>query len=311
MSAKSRTNAFTNEEFTDLLSGAQAWRMLYLPAEICSCRQRNNGSPRADCPTCLGYGYTWTAPAVQTWTERFYYGSETRPAKPAFHHLTTADLQRVWDENNTEYPDAFINDAGIVEFPGENPGVGSEFFIQYQAPFAIKGLITGLQTNREVGETGIWEHRQGNLTIAHKTEAPDGSWVASPAYEADENDRFVVLDARQRFQQVLYREDNPNLERLLYTYVWSISACYRNEPSGGRTVYTEGTDFALDQGRVSWSPGRGPKPGQSYAVRYEACPEFYLFRSNDLTRHQGGELLPKRFTVRAWQLWPQANGVTR
>ncbi|QWK23118.1 hypothetical protein [Thermus antranikianii] len=70
---------FHLEHFDELLNGEQSWRLLYLPATVCPCRDRATGSPQPDCPRCRGYGFVWEPPEVREWEETFYRGSATRP----------------------------------------------------------------------------------------------------------------------------------------------------------------------------------------------------------------------------------------
>lgn len=304
MNAAARTQAFDLEQFNDLLSGAQSWRLLYLPAEICPCRSAVNGAPQRDCPLCHGAGFTWQPPPEITVTERFWQGSQTRPPRLA-HPVRT--LLRVTDCSGNVYPEAQIDDTGRVRFPGSAPEEGEEFEVTYRAPQTVRGLITGLHTNREVGELGILEHQEANLTLGAITEGPEGTPIPNPAYEADENDRFVVVDARQRFQQVLIREevDQP----LLYSYIFGIRKVY-GLSGGGYVGYMPSTDYILDGATLRWQPGQGPALGRPFAVIYDCAPEFYLFRSKGLNRYGGSENLPRRFSLRAWQLFVQP-GLTR
>lgn len=292
---------FDNRRFQRLLSGKQAWTMLYLPAAICPCRDRQTGSPRKDCPVCDGYGFTWQSPPVEEWSETFYAGSERRPPVLRYLHLKPEDLLEVKDQNGIVYPAQL--EEGRVVFTGAAPETGTAFTVRYRAPLTIKGHVAGLSSQREVGEEGIWEHKSLTLTLSDRLENPDGSWRANPAYDAEENDRFIVVDATTRFQQVLWRGEG---ERVLYAYVYRILSCHSlARRTYARQDWVEGEDFFLEGGRVRWMPGRGPDEGLPYTLSYLAAPEWYVFRSADLTRRQGGQTLPKRLTLRAWELYPQ------
>lgn len=281
-------------KFEELLSGPQSWRMIYLKAHICPCRSAQTGAPQSNCPACSGSGYTWQSPASNTRKETFYSGSQTKPAKiPPEAAVTAVSTEGAALEYTLE--------GGIVR-PVPDLPYGSPFVVTYTSPAVVQGLITGMTNNRAAEEQGVWEHKRANLTLG----AYLSTGVPNPAYNADEFDRFVVLDARQPYQQVLFRGN----DRLLFSYVFGISAVYSLDSEYERTEYTQGEDFTLTNGRIVWADEAGPAMGHPYAVQYECAPEFYVFRSSDLVRHHGGDALPRRLGIVAWQLWPK-NGVSR
>ncbi|PZA08309.1 hypothetical protein [Meiothermus sp. Pnk-1] len=301
------TLGFDNRRFRELLSGQQAWTLLYLPAAICPCRDRQTGSPSKNCPVCAGYGFTWQSPPLEEWSERFYMGSIRRPPVLRYKHVKAEDILEVRDEQGTVYP--FQLEAGRIVFPTLSPPVGAAFTVRYRAPLTVLGHISGLSSQREVGEEGIWEHKTLTLTLSDRMQAPDGSWRDNPAYNAEENDRFVVVDATTRVQQVLWRGEN---ERLLYGYIYTVLSCHSlARKTYARQDWQYGSDFTLEGGLVRWQPGRGPEDGLPYSVSYLAAPEWYVFRSADLTRRQGGQNLPKRLTLRSWELYPQPGAERR
>ncbi|WP_027894446.1 hypothetical protein [Calidithermus chliarophilus] len=304
--------AFHLQHFDELLNGEQAWRLLYLPATACPCRDPASNAPQKACPHCKGYGYTWQPPATLTLEESFYAGSETRPPVLAYRHAKPEDLLEVTDERGNAYPQARLEEGGRVVFPDATPApaLGDEFKVRYRAPFTVLGHMQGLSSRRDFKAEGVYDHRDVTLTVPALTRLPGGEWAPNPAWEADENDRFVVVDAKQRMSQVLYR--GVGGDRLLYAYVYEVRGCFALDPKTyARTDYAEGVDFDVQDGMIVWRAGRGPGQGRPYTVSYVAAPEFWVFRSSDLARHQGGEPLPRRLTLRVWELFPRPGATPR
>lgn len=302
---------FDLNRWDELCSGSQSWRLLYLKATICPCRHPSDGSPSKNCTRCKGLGFTWADLPPQTVRVGFYQGSETVPPILADRNIRTADLEAVTDEDGNSYPDAQVDPEGQIVFPTTRPAHAREFFVEYTAPPFVRGHIAGLTQNRKVEDGGNLEAADLNLTLAARYRHSKGAeWLENPAFDADENDRFVVLDARTRFQQVLYREDRGR-DRLLYAYVYEVEKVFSLTPSFDRVDYAQTTDYTLEGGRVVWVSGRGPEKGQPYSVVYTCAPEFWVFRSRNLIRHQNSDPQPRRLSLKKWALFPNAAAVTR
>jgi len=290
--------AFHLEHFDELLNGEQAWRFLYLPASVCPCRDRATGSPQRECPRCRGYGYVWEAPAPVEQEAVFYRGSTSRPeALPL--HVRPSDIVRVWD-GARDYR-VTLEEGRIVFLDGEPPH-GGEYRVRYLSPPVLMGHGQNLAGRKEIGDWGEMDHRDMSLTVPRRARAPGGGWVENPAFYAGYPDRFVLLDARVKVHQVLYRGEE---EDLLYAYVYRVLSCVGMEKDFSTAPYAYGEDFTLEGGRVVWAPGRGPRTGRPYALTYIAAPEFYVFRDLPQVRGQGGHDLPRRLHLRIWELFPR------
>ncbi|GAA6747481.1 hypothetical protein [Thermus brockianus] len=291
--------AFHLEHFDELLNGEQSWALLYLPARACPCRDRATGSPQPTCPRCRGYGFTWEPPPRVEWTLTFHRGSAARPeALP--RHLRPEEVMAVWDEEGRSY--AIALEDGQIRFVGEAPPEGAAYHVRVRAPMVVRGHGQNLAGRKEVGEYGELDHRDLSLTLPARTRLPDGRYVANPAFFAAYPDRFVLVDARVRVSQVLYRGEE---EHLLYAYVYQVLGCEALDAQFRPSAYAPGEDFTLEGGRVVWTPGRGPRMGTPYTLTYIAAPEFYVFRELPQVRHQGGYSLPRRLHLRVWELFPR------
>ncbi|BDG27198.1 hypothetical protein TthSNM66_18340 [Thermus thermophilus] len=293
------TIQFHLEHFDELLNGEQSWRLLYLPATVCPCRDRATGSPQPDCPRCRGYGFVWEPLEVREWEETFYRGSTTRPeVLPTT--VRTEDVVRVVGEGDREYQVALEED-GRIRFVGDEPAHGEAYRVRYRAPLIVRGHGQNLAGRKDIGEYGEIDHRDMSLTLPKRVRV-GSAWEENPAYYAGYPDRFVVLDARVKVHQVLYRGEE---EALLYAYVYRVLSCVGMEKDYSTTAYTFGEDFVFEEGRVVWLPGRGPRAGRPYSITYLAAPEFYVFRELPQVRGQGGQELPRRLHLRLWELFPR------
>ena len=296
----SGTVPFDQDAFTRLLSGEQSWALLYFPATLCPCRDRGSNSPTPACKNCLGYGYTWTSPAVREFSESFYAGSETKPAVISYGVPEDRELRSVVDENGTTY-DATLDD-GLVIFGEEEPERGTRFTVTYRAPEVVRGSVTNLNGHREWREGLELDPRDLHLTVDRFLTTPQGPRVLNPAWEMGEKDRFLVTGARLRQQEILYRGER---ERLTYAYVFDVARVYTLSNDFVPQDFEQGVDFRLEDGAVVWLEGRGPQQGKPYAVCYTAAPEFYVHAELSQARHQGGKPLPRQVMLRLWELWPR------
>lgn len=88
-------------------------------------------------------------------------------------------------------------------------------------------------------------------------------------------------------------EVRPAEDRLLYPDIEAIEALLWKNDQGDLVLGREGLDYELQQDRIRWRPGRGPRAGTSYSVRYRA-PAAYIVQGEVAPRTEGGSRLPYR-----------------
>lgn len=293
--------AFDVDKFNQLLNGNQAQNLLYLQSRLCPCRDRSTGAPSRSCVRCRGFGYTYSAPEVHTYSEVFYYGSETRPAKLTYPHTRDCEIVSVESESQAYY-DVWL-DNGVMTFGASKPSYGDMFMVTYRAPLCVRALVTSVRDSRQVRQDlGITEQGSFALTFPSMLELPgDDDPIPNPAFFATEPDKFVLLDSHIQRQDILYKGEQ---DRLLYGYVHTVLECYRVTPDGFETHYSLGSDYSLEAGKLIWQHNDIPD-GTPYAVRYLAAPEYYIHQEQPQVRHQGQKDLPRRVNVKLWSTHPR------
>jgi len=94
----------------------------------------------------------------------------------------------------------------------------------------------------------------------------------------------------------------PLSEELLYSRP-EVEALYwlRN---GALRRGREGADFKIRGRFVEWEPGIGPRPGESYSIRYQAPAEYMVAQSAEpIYRSDGGDPYPMRVQVMRLDRW--------
>lgn len=121
----------------------------------------------------------------------------------------------------------------------------------------------------------------------------------SVMWEAGQFDRVVLMNASDRFSQVLTH--GAPTERLLHSpkridRVFWLSPVTKAIVEGGIPTFD-------GQGRLAWASGE-PPAGVNYSITGQKFSEFWIYSDMPSSRNEhSGAQLPKRVVLRRWDLW--------
>lgn len=121
----------------------------------------------------------------------------------------------------------------------------------------IHGIMTGISAKQNaLDQMGPWMEGMAMLTV--RCENKLGYY-----------DRITCLDSRVVYSQIIKRTEGAIL-KTKYPVVQS------NILRDINTVYTEGADFDVVVGDITWRTGRGPTPGVPLVAHYLTHPTFRI-----------------------------------
>lgn len=291
---------FDEKRFTELLTGPQTYRVAYLRAYLCPNRGERGVGHVPDCPVCRGLGYYWKpmgGPAEQVTRELtragLYEDSETLGTVPS-------QILAIVDEEGVSYPpeSVTVGTGGKLEWVEGQPRPADYrlYNVTYEAGGELRALIQGVTTQREFAPRAEYEVQDVQITVDRFL--ADGQTL-NPAWDAGENDRFVLLDTWRRHTQHLQRgvQDSAIYRRMRDVRLTGIQ--------GSKLVeYRAGTDYTVKDGSVQWAEGKGPRPRAYYTLEAQVSPEYYVFQQLPQTRHMDGQDMPRRFVLRGFEKHP-------
>lgn len=148
--------------------------------------------------------------------------------------------------------------------------------ILYYQEKEIYGVFTGNSLQKNFEMQGVWEI--GTATVTLPTLYPDGTNA-----EFNTFDQLVIQDFTVRMWELKEhypRTDNKYQLRYPIAQVDYIASAINNVLN----PYSEGVDFELDSGRISWLPGKEPsydsvnERGEVYVVSYFANPVYVVLQ---------------------------------
>lgn len=160
----------------------------------------------------------------------------------------------------------------------------------WAAPIPAWTGVASQRVAREWAAFGQWESGDEVLTIPGD----------SPLYGAGENDRILMTQSSEPFQQAYTRDGRdrlPTPQARLDQVTWL---------SADGTIMIYGSLPAVDLAGVpSWTvAATAPPAGVQYSVRGRRLPEYYLFKDFPSDRsHFGGLPLPRRVVARKFDLY--------
>ncbi|ABW35091.1 hypothetical protein Dgeo_3050 (plasmid) [Deinococcus geothermalis DSM 11300] len=289
--------------FNELLNGSLSTRVAYLRADLCPCSaERGLGNSDPKCPVCEGLGYTWedVTPAItqtHTLTRDPLPGYEDRERLPN----PGAEIVEIVDEHGTPWPleDVTVMPDGRVRWTGEAPPQFTLYTVTTSSA-TLRAGVQSVMSRREYQVRGEYDVLDLSMTLDRRLS--DGITL-NPAWDCGEGDRFVLLDAWRRHAQRLKRgQSGPEGDATVYRNMRDLTVS--SIEGGARRVWQPGEDYTFRDGRILWQPGRGPKPGQSYAVQGQANPEYYVFKALPQLRQQDGQELPRSILLKGFENAP-------
>lgn len=160
----------------------------------------------------------------------------------------------------------------------------------WESPVEVRMPVQKMQTSRKWATQTEWE--DGDLLV---TVLP-----SSEAYALAEYDRLTLVESSLTLSHVLTRG---NGDRLKYRFplaveVWAIVG-------NAKADLVEGTDFTLNGNVLTWLTNTVPSGGQ-YSVRYQARPQYFVYRELVSDRRVGGSAMPRKVQVRLMDLMDRA-----
>lgn len=288
---------FEPDLFTEVLGGRLATRAAYYRAHPCGCGTGEFGGPDQSCPVCRGRGTYWDEPGVIERTEKLCR------AGLRGEHLQRAPVRvlSVVGEDGASYPpgNLAVGADGRVTWPAAPAPAEFELYdVTYEhLDTEFRAGVVSVVTRREYQRIGEFELTDLQMTVDRYH--PD-KVTPNPAWQAGENDRFVLLDAWRRHASKLTRGPGSTDD---LTFARVRDATLAGVRGGGVFAWVEGVDYTLAGGRVTWLPNRGPKPGEAYAVECLVCPEYYVFMDLPQLRHEDAHNLPRKLLLRSFEFF--------
>lgn len=160
----------------------------------------------------------------------------------------------------------------------------------WESPVEVSMPVQKMQTSRKWAAQTEWE--QGDLLV---TVLP-----SSEAYNLAEYDRLTLLESVLTLSHVLTRG---SADRLKYRNptgleAWTIAG-------NVKTDLVEGVDYSVTAGAITWLTNVVPAGGQ-YSVRYQAHPQYFVYRELVSDRRVGGDAMPRKVQVRLMDLMNRA-----
>jgi hypothetical protein len=282
------------ERFNELLNGPSSYRISYLQAHLCP-NKGERGGHVLGCPVCQGIGYYWRNVLV----ERQDAQELTRAGYDDTERLYNVpqSIVSIVDENGVSWPPESITveQGGNVVWAGAAPADYTLYTVTY-ATANLRAAVQGVTTQREFATRGEYEVLDLQITVDRHL---SDNVTLNPAWDAGENDRFVLLDTWRRYSQHLTRgaQDMAVYRRIRAVTLSSVV-------NGTLVEWVSGTDYTIADGAVTWLPGRGPKDGTPYALEGQVSPEYYVFQVLPQTRQADGLDLPRRFVLRGFERHP-------
>ena len=168
--------------------------------------------------------------------------------------------------------------------------------IHYYREKEIYGVFYSNSLEKNFEMQGIWE--VGTAVVTLPTEYPDGSQAEFNTY-----DQLVIPDFTVRLWELKEYEPRPNRQQQLRYPVDRVDHMY-SVVNGVKTVYEDGVDFNIVDGKIEWIVGREPsydtvnEVGRVFTVIYFANPVYNVLqhmRELRITQElQNGVKTPRR-----------------
>lgn len=123
----------------------------------------------------------------------------------------------------------------------------------------------------------------------------------SPAMDAKEYDRFVILDARYPYVAILKRDTKDIVKHALIHRVNAVWAIIND----ARVDFIEDVDYRINGNQVVWLTGTLPS-AQQYTIEYDAAPEYYVYQELSRSRIYFRRAMPRMVHVRLMDLFSQS-----
>ena len=149
--------------------------------------------------------------------------------------------------------------------------------------------VASQKVQQNWAKMGLWESGDSVVSVPEN----------SPAYDMGRNDRIVMLNGSDRFNQVMIR-GRPQ-EKLRFVPK-SLEKVFWFDVDGKTII--NGTLPTVDAtGKITFTPGTEPPTGRSYTLIGERYAEYYCFQNfpSDRNEHQG-ERLPKLVVLRLFDV---------
>lgn len=296
---------FDPARFNELLTGPQTYRIAYARAYLCPNKSERGIGHTQDCPVCGGLGYYYKSMSAVSGETVIEQEQELTRAgvyedSEQLRTIPEAVLSIV-DEDGVTYPPESITigpDRRVTWNPGHpTPADYRLYTVRYtQSANELRALIQSVTTQREFAPRAEYEVQDLQITVDRYLA---DQRTPNPAWDAGENDRFVLLDTWRRYTQHLQRgiQDRPIYRRLQDVRLTGI----RN---GALVEYVPGEDYSVKDGAVLWQPGKGPRPREFYVIEAKASPEYYVLQELPQTRQMDGQDMPRRFVLRGFEKHP-------
>lgn len=148
--------------------------------------------------------------------------------------------------------------------------------------------IAGQKTQLQWAQFGMWENGDAVLTVPEN----------SPAYNAGQFDRILMLNSTDPFSLSLTRGQNDKLRMAVEAVnrvFWLNTA--------GTAIVEGGIPSVADDGTLTWASGE-PPPGVTYSINGTRFSEYFIWGPylSDRNEHSGMRL-PKRVVARSFDLF--------
>lgn len=178
----------------------------------------------------------------------------------------------------------------------------------WEAGVPSRAGLAGMNVQREWAAFAQWE--SGDVVVSVGSD--------QPLYAAGEMDRIVFTQSSESFDYVQWRGE-PTEFRLLapspvlatpdatapkpdFTIITFDRCFWVNDAKD--TVIEGGLPVQAADGTLSWPDGGEPPEGVAYTLRGRKLPEYFVFGAFPRDRaHFGGQALPRRITLRKWDLF--------
>ena len=179
-------------------------------------------------------------------------------------------------------------------------------------------LILSQQLQREFRNAGVLVTGTVRVLFPLGVLPGEGDLLLPDQEEHVVHERLIRDDRPVRDSIVRSRETSasqaapktvPFRERLLYPDLTMVESVWYWDDGEGRSFEaTEGHDYkpGFPDGVVRWHPGRGPKAGEAYSVRYRAPAAYMLEPAQPMFRSEHNSVFPYSVTAQRLDQWSEA-----
>lgn len=171
----------------------------------------------------------------------------------------------------------------------------------WAGPVPSRAGLSGMNVQREWAAFGQFE--SGDVVVSVGSD--------QPLYAAAEMDRVLFTQSTEAFDYVLcrgavqeFRPFAPSLTSLPEEVI-TFDRCFWLTVALDQVI-EGGLPVQAADGSLSWPEGGAPPDGITYTLQGRRMPEYFVFGPFPRDRaHYGGQALPRRVTLRKWDLFPK------